>query len=174
MSSRGPETRLTLKCKKSGLSIYRERLVLIKYHGDNMTESGVSDFIGTIDGTFLAIEMKAPNNYKTRGVPDPIKACKRGPTTKQRAFLMRVRAAGGIWAVCASEEQFLETLAAGVDHLGGQEFPPMPWLDLADFPGADGALCTCDTKHGCERKTEFGCTYCRENPHLPCPNTEKE
>lgn len=167
MGREGPETRLSRKAKKAATTLYGPRLVLVKYHGDNMSESGVSDFIGTIDGTFLAIEMKAPQTYGG----NIERAVKKGPTFKQRAFLMRVRAAGGIWSVCASEDQFLETLAAGVLHLGGQEFPPMPWLDLADFPGAFSSGCTCDPKYGCERDTDLGCTYCRSIDRLePCPN----
>lgn len=173
MGREGPETRLTNKMRKDGREKYGPRLVIIKYHGDNMSESGISDFIGTLDGVFFAIEAKAPNNYKTKGQPDPIKACKRGPTPKQRAFLMRVRDAGGCWSVVASREQFLETLEAIESHTLGDEFPAMPWLDMADFPGGTGVTCTCNPKYGCEWDTAHGCTYCRTAPRsVPCPNIE--
>lgn len=169
MGKPGPETRLSLKCKKDAKEEYSTRLVIIKYHGDESSEAGVSDFLGTLDGKFFAIEMKAPETYNG----NVERAIKKGPTLKQRIFLMRVRKSGGCWAVCATREQFLETMRAIEQHEVGQTFGPMPWLDLADFPTGEPTLCTCSAKHGCEWDTEYGCLYCRTAPrNLPCPNIE--
>ena len=107
----GHETKLLNKMRDAGKAKYGERLVIIKYHGSQYGEAGVSDLLGCLDGTFFAIEVKAPESYLVKGVPSVEKAIEKGPTLKQLAFLDRVREAGGISAVCASVEGFLETLS---------------------------------------------------------------
>lgn len=111
----GPETKLVKKMRDAGRAKYGERLVDIKYHGEAMAEAGVSDLLMCLDGVFVAVEVKAPDNYKTRGVPDVDKACEKGPTVKQRLFTARVLRAGGCAGYAASVEQFMEILAHAED-----------------------------------------------------------
>lgn len=93
----GPEALLIKKAREAGQKKYGSRLVIIKYHGSQFGEAGVSDLLCCLDGVFVAIEMKAPGKKNTT-------------TLKQEAFMLRVRTAGGITAVCDSVEEFLETL----------------------------------------------------------------
>lgn len=108
----GPETRLVAKMRKEGHRVYGSRLVIVKYHGNEYSEAGVSDLLCCLDGTFVAVEVKAPESYggsKDRAVTE-------GPTIKQRAFLQRVVDAGGIGAVVASVEGFMEVLRLVADN----------------------------------------------------------
>lgn len=104
----GPETRLIAHMRKDGAAVYGERLVIIKYHGSQFGEAGVSDLLCCLDGRFIAVEVKAPESYGM----SVERAIEKGPSVKQRAFLNRVSIAGGGFAVVASREGFLETLAA--------------------------------------------------------------
>lgn len=103
----GPETKLVKKMRDAGREKYGERLVVVKYHGSQYGEAGVSDLLCCLDGVFLAIEVKAPENYG--GSTE--RALEKGPTVKQVAFITRVANAGGIGAVAASVEGFMELLA---------------------------------------------------------------
>ncbi len=107
MSKSGPETKLVKKMRDAGREQYGERLVTIKYHGSAYSESGVSDLLCVLDGIFVACEVKAPESYG--GSVE--KALEKGPTEKQREFIMKVARAGGVSSVAATVEGFLETLA---------------------------------------------------------------
>lgn len=96
--------------RKAGKIEYGDRLVIVKYHGSGMSESGVSDLLCVLDGVFVACEVKAPESYPVKGEPSVEKALEKGPTVKQIAFLKRVSAAGGVASVAATVDQFLETL----------------------------------------------------------------
>lgn len=106
----GPETKLVAKMRDAGAKAYGSRLVTVKYHGSPYSEAGVSDLLNVLDGVFVACEVKAPESYPVKGVPSVERALAEGPTVKQRAFVERVIAAGGIGAFVATVEQFLETL----------------------------------------------------------------
>ena len=101
------ETKLTNKMRADGKHIYGERLVIVKYHGSAYTRAGTSDLLCCLDGRFIAVEVKAPESYGGSAE----KALEQGPTVLQQAFIGHVMAAGGVAAVCATREQFLETLA---------------------------------------------------------------
>lgn len=112
MGKPGPETRLVKKMRDAGRDRYGERLVTVKYHGSQFGEAGVSDLLCVLDGVFVAVEVKAPEQYPVKGIPSVGRAVREGPTVKQRAFMHRVDTAGGVATCCATVEQFLETLAA--------------------------------------------------------------
>lgn len=112
MSKPGPEARLVKKMRDAGKEKYGTRLVTIKYHGSQFGEAGVSDLLCVLDGVFIAVEVKAPENYG--GSVE--KAIEKGPTIKQMVFGDRVTRAGGIFAVCADVPGFLETLARAQDY----------------------------------------------------------
>lgn len=104
----GPETRLLNKMRAAGKEEFGTRLVTVKYHGSEYGEAGVSDLLCCLDGAFIAVEVKHPDT----------KHGKAGPTLKQQAFGNRIERAGGVFAVCYSVEEFLETLreAAAQGH----------------------------------------------------------
>lgn len=97
MGSQGPEAKLIAQCRKAGQEKYGTRLVIVKYHGSQFGEAGVSDLLCVLDGVFVAAEAKAPGRLNT-------------VTLKQTAFMRRVEAAGGIAVAFDSVEVFLETL----------------------------------------------------------------
>lgn len=103
----GPETRLVKRMKDAGRAAYGDDLVVIKYHGNAYSESGVSDLLCCLRGVFVAVEVKAPESYG--GSIE--RALEAGPTVKQMAFLSRIEAAGGIGGVAASVEGFMALLA---------------------------------------------------------------
>lgn len=105
MGKTGPEAKLVKAMRDEGHRIYGDRLVVIKYHGSAYSEAGVSDLLLCLDGVFVAVEVKAPDNYGSVEA-----ACRRGPTAKQRVFLDRVLTAGGCAGVAASVEQFMHIL----------------------------------------------------------------
>lgn len=107
MARQGPETRLVNRARKKAIEKYGERLVLVKQHGNEFTQGGVSDLLGCLDGTFVAIEMKAPESYG--GSVE--RAVQEGPSVRQRAFIERVNAAGGVAGVAASVGQVMVILA---------------------------------------------------------------
>src|SRR5690349_14197135 len=101
------ETALTTKMTKAAKKIYGERIVIVKYHGNEYSRAGVHDLLGCLDGAFWSVEVKAPESYGN----SVERALEEGPTVLQRAFLGHVLTAGGVSAVCATVEAFLETLA---------------------------------------------------------------
>jgi hypothetical protein len=111
MGKPGPEAKLIKKMRDTGTEIYGGRLVIVKYHGSQFGEAGVSDLLCVLDGRFIAVEVKAPESYG--GSID--RAVHEGPTLKQTAFLRRVVKAGGIGAVVASVEGFLRVLDEGAE-----------------------------------------------------------
>lgn len=116
MGKPGPETKLVKKMRDAGTKKYGDRLVLTKYHGSQYGEAGVSDLLGTLDGVFLAIEVKAPENYGN----NPDRALRDGPTLKQRLYVKRVLAAGGCAGFAATVDQFMDILAhADQGHIEG-------------------------------------------------------
>lgn len=110
MTKQGPEAKLITKMRKTAREHYGDRLVDIKYHGDIYAEAGVSDLLHSLDGIFVAIEVKAPDNYKVRGEPNVEKAIEKGPTVKQRLFVDRVNRSGGIGGFAASVEGYMDLL----------------------------------------------------------------
>jgi hypothetical protein len=114
MARQSPETALVLKMRKAGRAKYGDRLVDIKYHGDAMSEAGVSDILCCLDGVFVAVEAKSPESstHKRKTIEASIAhALEKGPTVKQRLFVARVLAAGGCAGFAATVEQFMEVLA---------------------------------------------------------------
>lgn len=113
MGKPGPETKLVAKMRKAGHEKYgHDRLVIIKYHGSQYSQAGVSDLLVCLDGNFGATEVKSPENY---GGSEE-KALEKGPTTNQLSFIRKINAAGGIACVTASVPafmMFLETLERG-------------------------------------------------------------
>lgn len=118
MARSGPETRLLNAARKAAQAKYGERLVIVKYHGSEFGEAGVSDTLCCLDGQFLAVEFKAPDG-------------KHPVTVKQRAFGDRVLRAGGAFAVVRSIEEFLDVLAA-VETVTQYENPPTDRQDNPD------------------------------------------
>lgn len=110
MGREGPETKLVKKMRDAGRAMYGDRLVTVKYHGSQFGESGVSDLLCVLDGVFVAVEVKAPDNYGG----NVERALAKGPTVKQRLFVNRVLAAGGCGGFAATIEQFMEMLAHAV------------------------------------------------------------
>ena len=108
MGRPGPETVLVGKMRDAGKAKYGPRLVVVKYHGNQFGEAGVSDLLCCLDGVFIAVEVKHPGT----------KHGKAGPTLKQQAFGARVTHAGGVFAVCYSVEDFLEVLAENEQEAG--------------------------------------------------------
>ncbi len=166
----GPETKLIKHMRSDGHEAYGSSLVLTKYHGGAFGEDGVSDLLGTLLGIMIAIEVKAPESYRTRGEPDPDKALLWGPTTKQKAYLRRIHNAGGVAAVCVTREQFMVTLNAAYHYATTGKRIDLPWMD---FIWDEDIICTCTVESGCEYATEGGCFYCRRAPvTAPCPNLD--
>jgi len=106
MAKSGPETRLLDKMRKAAQAKYGERLVQVKYHGNAYSQSGVSDMLNCLDGVFVAIEVKAPESYG--GSVE--KALADGPTVKQRSFVRKVVAAGGVGGFAATVDQYMAIL----------------------------------------------------------------
>ena len=100
MARSGPETLLVNKMRNAAHAKYLDRLVMVKYHGSQFGEAGVSDLLCCIDGQFVAVEVKTPTGTVT---------------VKQQAFGNRIMRAGGTFAVCRTVEEFLETLDAASD-----------------------------------------------------------
>lgn len=110
----GPETRLVAKMRDEGNAKYGERLVITKYFGDAYSEAGVSDLLCCLDGVFIACEVKSPESsqHKRKTVEASIEhALVHGPTLKQRAYVKRILAAGGVAGFAATVEQFMVVLA---------------------------------------------------------------
>lgn len=105
MARPGPESRLIARMKAAGKAKYGDELVVVKYHGSQFGEAGVSDLLCCLRGVFVAVEAKHPDS----------KYGKKGPTMKQQAFGDRVTKAYGIFAVCYSVDEFLETLELAAD-----------------------------------------------------------
>lgn len=106
MARQGPETRLARQMDDAAKKKYGERLVSVNQHGSAFTANGVSDRLLCLDGVFVAIEIKAPDNYGN----SVERAVEKGPTVKQRLFIEKVTVAGGIAGVAASVEQYMALL----------------------------------------------------------------
>lgn len=113
MAKQGPEAKLIRQMRDKAKAEYGDRLVIVKYHGSQFGEAGVSDFLCCIDGVFVTVEVKTPT-----GIVTP----------KQQAFGARVMNAGGLFAVCRTVEEFLETLGSAVSAVQGfpifEDFEP--------------------------------------------------
>lgn len=102
------ETRLTEQMTKDGYAVYgHERIVIVKYHGNEYSRGGVSDLLICLDGAFGACEVKAPESYG--GSVE--RALDSGPSVRQQAFIRKVLDANGVAWVAATREQFLDGLA---------------------------------------------------------------
>lgn len=110
MAKSGPEAKLIAKMREAGDKMYGDRLVVVKYHGSQYSEAGVSDLLCVLDGVFVAIEVKAPESYPVKGKPSVEKALAEGPTVKQRAFVKRVIEAGGVGGFAASVDGYMALL----------------------------------------------------------------
>lgn len=125
MAKQGPEGRLIDRAKKAAQEKYGNRLVWLKHHGGPFATAGISDLLICLDGVFVAIEMKAPENYSN----STYKAVTTGPTVKQRSFIDRVETAGGVGGYAASVEGVLYLLdeaaerALGLNHRRREEHP---------------------------------------------------
>lgn len=117
MGKQGPETKLVKKMRDAGAKKYGTDLVTVKYHGDMMGEAGVSDLLCCLYGVFIACEVKAPETYGN----SVEKALEKGPTRKQRAFVARIVAAGGVGGFAADVPGFMALL----DEAAGLTLPPM-------------------------------------------------
>lgn len=119
MARSGPENALVKKMRTAATKKYGDRFVSVKYHGGQMGEAGVSDLLCCLDGIFVACEVKAPENYGN----SVELAEEKGATLKQRLFIQRIANAGGVAAVVASVEHFLDILeyAEGVASSGFQK-----------------------------------------------------
>lgn len=114
MAKSGSETALTLKMRKAGLAKYGDDLVVVKYVGCLGAEVGVSDLLCTLRGISVACEVKSPDSstHKRKTVEASIEhALTVGPTVKQRDYVRRVLAAGGVAGFAATIEQFMVMLA---------------------------------------------------------------
>lgn len=106
MGRQGPESRLIDRMRKRADIWYGDRLVWVKYHGGPYTAAGVPDLLLCLDGVYVAAEVKAPDHYGN----SVEKAVATGATIKQRAFIDRVRKAGGVAGVVADEDGLLRLL----------------------------------------------------------------
>ena len=120
MARQGPEARLITRMRRAGKDRYGKRLVQVKYHGSAMGEAGVHDLLGTLDGVFVSIEVKAPETYG--GSVE--RAVEKGPTLKQRAFAQRVRAAGGVAGFAADLDGYMALLEEAERMVEWVEDPP--------------------------------------------------
>lgn len=111
MASEGFETKLVRKMRAAGKDKYGERFVSVKYPSSSFGETGASDLLCVLDGIFVACEAKAPESYRVRGEGSVHKALAKGPTVKQRLFVDRIIAAGGVGGFAADVEGFMVMLA---------------------------------------------------------------
>lgn len=128
MGRLGPETRLVKRMRDAAKERYGSDVVIVKYHGDNYSEAGVSDLLICLHGVFLAVEVKAPEAY---GGSEE-RARTEGPTLKQRAFLQRIEKAGGIATVAVSVEEFMAVL----DRVARQEIAAQRVARVVEDGGA--------------------------------------
>lgn len=96
---------------KAAAEKYGPRLKSVNQHGGRFSATGVSDRLLCLDGVFVAIEIKAPETYMVKGQPSVEKALAVGPTVKQREFVRKVNAAGGVGGFAATVEQYMDLLA---------------------------------------------------------------
>lgn len=106
MAKSGPEAKLIKKMKDEAEKKYGDRLVITKYHGSQYAQSGVSDLLCSLDGMFVACEVKAPESYG--GSVE--RALEKGPTVLQREYVNDVLSSGGVAGFAATVEQFMEIL----------------------------------------------------------------
>jgi hypothetical protein len=109
------ETRLTDRMRKAGKAEYGDRLVLVKYHGDQYAKAGVSDLLGCLDGVFIAVEVKSPESYGDSAE----RALRDGPTVLQRVFIEHVLDAGGCAGFAATVEQYQDILDHAAERAEG-------------------------------------------------------
>lgn len=114
MGKPGPETKLVAKMRKAGEAKYGKRLRVVKYHGSQFGEAGVSDLLCCLDGVFIACEVKSPEapTHKRATLQASIEhALTKGPTVKQRLYVADVLEAGGVAGFAATVEQYMVMLA---------------------------------------------------------------
>lgn len=132
----GPETRLLNKMRDTAKKHYGPRFVVVKYHGSAMGEAGVSDTLCSLDGLFVAIEVKSPeaSSHKRKTLEASIDhALRHGPTVKQRAFMARVLATGACGGFAATVEQYMDILEHAADMAAG-DVPRPCWGHNMDGP----------------------------------------
>jgi phage gp37-like protein len=106
MTKQGAETKLVAKMRDAAKRKYGNRVTIIKQHGGQYSQVGVSDLLCCLDGVFVAAEVKAPESYGG----SVSRAEKSGASVKQRLFINSVIDAGGIAAVVASVDNFMALL----------------------------------------------------------------
>lgn len=96
--SQKPETALTKKIKDSVAKEYPGSF-LFKVHGSAFQMAGIPDLVGSIEGRFVALEVKVPGNKLT---------------DLQAATLDRLRKAGALAAKVESPKEALTILEEGL------------------------------------------------------------
>lgn len=118
----GPETKLVKKMRDAGAAKYGTRLVTVKYHGDAYSEAGVSDLLCSLDGIFVACEVKSPETAAHKRATEEASirhALVHGPTLKQRAFVARMLRSGACAGFAATVEQYMDMLEHAADMADG-------------------------------------------------------
>ena len=119
--------------RKAALAKYGARFRSVKYVGCLGAETGVSDMLSSMDGLFVACEVKSPDSstHKRSTVEASIiHALTKGPTVKQRLFVDEILASGGCAGFAATVEQFMEMLEHAADMAAGDVPRPCPGHNL--------------------------------------------
>ncbi len=95
-----PETKL----KNAAIRYFKtqDSLQYLKVVGGAWQRAGVSDFLLTINGRSVSMEMKSPSGRKADGGNGSNKAAWDRCTALQKQWLRETRAAGGVGAACQS------------------------------------------------------------------------
>lgn len=99
------ESELVAKMRKAAVAEYGSRIMVVKYHGSQFSQAGVSDLLVCLDGLFAAVEVKDPRSHN-----DNADRARDAATPKQLKFIEDVQFAGGSAAVCVTVEEFMEFL----------------------------------------------------------------
>jgi len=97
MARTGPETRLVKRIKRAIEERLGSGAFVFKVHGGPFQQAGLPDLIGCVNGLFIALEVKHPDQSH--------------PVSKiQQHIIDRITAAGGTAAVVESVEDALYVL----------------------------------------------------------------
>ncbi len=97
MSRTGPETRLQRRIQKALVAEFGPSLWVFKVHGGMYQQAGVPDLLCCLNGYFIALEVKHPDQSH------PV-------TQLQQAQLDLLQGAGAVTAVVESVEEALAVL----------------------------------------------------------------
>ena len=98
----GPETKLQRRIQRALKDMWPDGWAF-KVHGGPFQQVGLPDLIGCIQGRFVALEIKHPDE------DHPVSPI-------QTAVMSRLLKAGGIIAVVESVDQALEAVTLGLEH----------------------------------------------------------